>query len=111
MATGAEVTGLGAEATGPEDPATGSGPQISAQSFCGSYIEKFGRLEIEEPMLRAVRRYCLEHGTDGQVSLENRMACGVGACLGCVGKTTAGEYVQSCVHGPVFDVRDIDLEA
>lgn len=64
-----------------------------------------------EPMLRAVRRYCLEHGTDGQVSLENRMACGVGACLGCVGKTTAGEYVQSCVHGPVFDVRDIDLEA
>lgn len=63
------------------------------------------------PMLKVVRKYCLQHGTDGQVSLENRMACGVGACLGCVGKTTAGEYVQSCVHGPVFDVRDIDLEA
>lgn len=61
------------------------------------------------PMLKAVRNLCLKHGTDGQVSLENRMACGVGACLGCVGKTTSGEYVQSCVHGPVFDVRDIDL--
>lgn len=62
-----------------------------------------------EPMLKVVRRYCLLHGTDGQVSLENRMACGVGACLGCVGKTVAGDYVQSCVHGPVFDVREIDL--
>lgn len=64
-----------------------------------------------EPMLRVVRKYCLLHGTDGQVSLENRMACGVGACLGCVAKTVAGEYVQSCVHGPVFDVRDIELGA
>jgi dihydroorotate dehydrogenase electron transfer subunit len=61
------------------------------------------------PMLKVVRKYCLLHGTDGEVSLENRMACGVGACLGCVGKTTAGDFVQSCVHGPVFDVRDIDL--
>ena len=64
-----------------------------------------------EPMLKVVRKYCLEHGTDGQVSLENRMACGVGACLGCVAKTTQGDYVQSCVHGPVFDVRDIELGA
>ncbi len=61
------------------------------------------------PMLKVVRKYCLQFGTDGQVSLENRMACGVGACLGCVGKTTSGDFVQSCVHGPVFDVRDIDL--
>jgi dihydroorotate dehydrogenase electron transfer subunit len=39
------------------------------------------------------------------------MACGVGACLGCVAKTIQGDYVQSCVHGPVFDVRDIELGA
>lgn len=64
-----------------------------------------------EPMLKVVRKYCLLHGTDGQVSLENRMACGVGACLGCVARTVQGEFVQSCVHGPVFDVRDLDLEA
>ncbi len=62
-----------------------------------------------EPMLKVVRKYCLLHGTDGQVSLENRMSCGVGACLGCVGKTTGGDLVQSCVHGPVFDVREIVL--
>ncbi|GAB1409809.1 dihydroorotate dehydrogenase electron transfer subunit [Desulfovibrionales bacterium] len=62
-----------------------------------------------EPMLKVVRKYCLLHGTDGQISLENRMSCGVGACLGCVAKTTNGDYVQSCVHGPVFHVRDIEL--
>lgn len=64
-----------------------------------------------EPMLRVVQRLCLEHGTAGQISLENRMACGVGACLGCVARTVAGDYVQSCVHGPVFDVTAIELGA
>ncbi len=57
------------------------------------------------PMLRAVARLCLEHGVPGQVSLENRMGCGVGACLGCVATTATGERVPSCVHGPVFDIR------
>lgn len=64
-----------------------------------------------EPMLRVVHKYCLQHGTDGQVSLENRMACGVGACLGCVARTTQGDLVQSCVQGPVFDVRHLDWGA
>jgi len=64
-----------------------------------------------EPMLKVVRKYCLQFGTDGQISLENRMSCGVGACLGCVAKTISGDFVQSCVHGPVFDVRDIELGA
>jgi dihydroorotate dehydrogenase electron transfer subunit len=62
-----------------------------------------------EPMLKVVRKYCLLHGTDGQISLENRMGCGVGACLGCVARTVTGDFVQSCVHGPVFDVRDIEM--
>lgn len=57
------------------------------------------------PMLRTVARLCLEHGVPGQVSLENRMGCGVGACLGCVATTASSERVQTCVHGPVFDVR------
>ena len=64
-----------------------------------------------EPMLKVVRKYCLQFGTDGQISLENRMSCGVGACQGCVAKTISGDFVQSCVHGPVFDVRDIELGA
>lgn len=62
-----------------------------------------------EPMLKVVQKYCLDYGTAGQISLENRMACGVGACLGCVAKSTKGHYLQSCVHGPVFDVSQINL--
>lgn len=44
-----------------------------------------------------------------QVSLEERMACGVGACLGCVVATRTG-YQQVCRDGPVFDLRDLVWE-
>lgn len=45
-----------------------------------------------------------------QVSLEERMACGVGACLGCVVPTRQG-YRRVCRDGPVFDLKDLLLEA
>ncbi len=48
-------------------------------------------------------------GGFAQVSLEERMACGVGACLGCVVKTRRG-YQRVCREGPVFDLRDLVLE-
>lgn len=71
------------------------------------------------PMLRAVQRIALETGARTQLSLENRMACGVGACLGCVTTTTekwpvpdkAGQPVQTCTHGPIFWANQIVLEA
>ena len=71
------------------------------------------------PFLRAVRGYALECGARTQLSLENRMACGIGACLGCVTTTTekwpvpakAGQPVQTCTHGPVFWADQIVLEA
>ena len=57
-------------------------------------------------MLRAVARVCEEHKVPLQVSLEERMACGVGACLGCACKTKAGgtdtHYRHVCKDGPVF---------
>jgi len=43
------------------------------------------------------------------VSLENRMACGVGGCLGCVEKNALGQYVQTCTQGPVFWVEELQL--
>jgi len=46
-----------------------------------------------------------------QVSLEARMACGVGACLGCAVKTRQRGYQMVCKAGPVFDAREIDWEA
>lgn len=55
------------------------------------------------PMMKAVARYAREHGIRCEVSLENMMACGLGACLCCVEKTTEGN-VCVCKDGPVFDI-------
>ena len=71
------------------------------------------------PFLKAVQGFALAAKARCQLSLESRMACGVGACLGCVTKTTekwpveekAGTPVQTCTHGPVFWADQITLEA
>ncbi len=52
-------------------------------------------------MLEAVRALCAERGVDCQLALESGMACGYGACFGCVVPTVAG-YQRVCVDGPVF---------
>lgn len=54
------------------------------------------------PFLATVARLARTYGVRAQVSLENRMACGVGGCLGCVEKNAGGDYVQTCTRGPVF---------
>ncbi|NTU60273.1 MAG: dihydroorotate dehydrogenase electron transfer subunit [Deltaproteobacteria bacterium] len=59
------------------------------------------------PMLAAVARACAERGVPCQVSLEAHMACGVGACLGCVVPAEAGGYLRVCKEGPVFDAADL----
>lgn len=65
------------------------------------------------PMLRAVAAICAERQVGLQVSLEAHMACGVGACLGCVVKgaghsEAAPRYLCTCKAGPVFDAADLD---
>lgn len=58
-------------------------------------------------MLRELARVALKKkGIKGYISLEENMACGVGACLGCAVKTRAG-YKRVCKEGPVFPIRDI----
>ncbi|HTX29921.1 MAG TPA: dihydroorotate dehydrogenase electron transfer subunit [Solirubrobacteraceae bacterium] len=65
-----------------------------------------GSLEVytcgPEPMLKAVRRLCAEDGTPAQLALESGMACGFGACFGCVVATRQG-YLRLCLDGPVID--------
>lgn len=56
-----------------------------------------------KPMMMAVARYAKKAGIACEVSLENKMACGVGACLCCVEDTTEG-HVCVCTEGPVFDI-------
>ncbi|XXJ20228.1 dihydroorotate dehydrogenase electron transfer subunit [Desulfovibrio caledoniensis] len=61
------------------------------------------------PFMRTVQRFAREFGARAQVSLENRMACGVGACLGCVTKDGEGHHVQVCTRGPVFWADKVEL--
>ncbi len=57
-------------------------------------------------MLKRLAYICYEKNCEMQVSLESRMACGIGVCLGCVVETKSG-FKRVCVEGPVFDYRDI----
>lgn len=61
------------------------------------------------PFLVTVARLARKYSARAQVSLENRMACGVGGCLGCVEKNALGGYVQTCTQGPVFWVEELQL--
>ncbi|GAB1483609.1 hypothetical protein MASR2M78_24250 [Treponema sp.] len=59
-----------------------------------------------EPMLRAVAAACKISETSCFISLETRMACGVGACLGCTVRTRKGNK-RCCVEGPVFAAQEL----
>lgn len=67
------------------------------------------------PMLKAVKEYACRENIDAWVSLEERMACGIGACLACVCKssdTDSHSMVKNkriCKDGPVFNVREVDF--
>jgi len=61
-------------------------------------------------MLREVAKFSIKHNLPCQVSLESRMACGIGACLGCATKVQSEEetiYKRVCKDGPVFDANEI----
>ncbi len=59
------------------------------------------------PMLRAVAELGARVGIETFVSLEARMCCGVGSCLGCAIKTKDDRYVHVCKEGPVFDAKEV----
>lgn len=61
-----------------------------------------------KPMLRSVVKAAEEFGLNVQVSMEERMACGVGACLGCAVQMADGSMKHVCKDGPVFDSREVD---
>ena len=91
--------------------------------FHGNAVELLRTLELPgnttvlscgpKPMLRALAAFCAEKGLPLQVSLEERMGCGYGACVGCVCKLRQnGETVQKrvCKDGPVFDGSEVIFE-
>ncbi len=58
-----------------------------------------------QPMMKAVAKIATERGIDCEVSLENMMACGLGACLCCVEDTADSGNVCVCKEGPVFNIK------
>lgn len=67
------------------------------------------------PMLRAIKEYAITNNIEAQLSLEEKMACGIGACLACVCKSKEVDghsHVHNkriCKDGPVFDAREVEI--
>ena len=81
-----------------------SGLQPSVMMACGPMM-----------MLRAIRQEASERAIPAYISLEEHMACGVGACLGCVVKTKEVDHhshvhnARICTDGPVFDAEEVEI--
>lgn len=92
---------LQAQSCGPCDPVLCAScigrPEPPAVLACGP-----------KPMLKAVAALCGQYGVSCQVSLEERMGCGVGACLVCACKMADGHMGHVCKDGPVFDAGEVD---
>jgi len=82
---------------------------LRSRELCGDVIYACGPM----PMLRALKAYAQEKQIPAYISLEERMACGVGACLGCVCKTTKKDAhsqvhnARICTDGPVFNINQL----
>jgi len=67
------------------------------------------------PMLRALKKYAEENHMEAYISLEEKMACGVGACLGCVCKSKEVDdhslvnNKRICKDGPVFNAKEVEI--
>ena len=67
------------------------------------------------PMLRAIKQYAEENGIECYISLEERMACGIGACLACVCKSKEKDAHSNvnnkriCKDGPVFLSTEVEI--
>lgn len=84
---------------------------IKANNITGDVIFTCG----PTPMLRAIKTYAAENNIEAWVSLEEKMACGIGACLACVCKSTEvddhsmAHNKRICKDGPVFNATEVDL--
>ena len=90
------------------DDGTSGEKGLITQHSIWQNINKFDRIYTcgPEVMMKAVAKMADEKKIPCEVSLENAMACGIGACLCCVTETTEGNQCV-CVNGPVFDTHKL----
>lgn len=96
---------LGSEAT-PESEKKQDWIPAEARMTKGSYIDEIFTCG-PVPMMKAVAELAKKYKVPCQVSMEEKMACGIGVCLGCICKTKEG-YKTVCTQGPVFQSSDVD---
>ncbi|MEL7567345.1 MAG: dihydroorotate dehydrogenase electron transfer subunit [Dehalobacterium sp.] len=99
-----------------DDGTYGHAGYVSAlfQQYIKSGPVDFAYLCGPEFMMAEVEKICRRNFISGQVSIEARMGCGIGACLCCSHEKEedqAGKYVKVCVDGPVFDLGEVKLHA
>jgi dihydroorotate dehydrogenase electron transfer subunit len=91
---------------------------IGDKGLVTDILEKYLRTSVPEivfacgptPMLKAVSKLASYHGVPCQISLEERMGCGIGGCLVCACAVKSGsgfDYKRVCADGPVFDSREV----
>lgn len=84
---------------------------VNANGINGEVIYACG----PAPMLRAIKAYALENNIECYISLEEKMACGIGACLACVCKTKEKDEhsqvnnTRICKEGPVFNAKEVEI--
>ena len=89
-----------------EDGTAGEKGFVTNHSILGKI--RFDRIATcgPKPMMIAVAKYASKNNIECEASLENKMACGVGACLCCVENTTEGN-VCVCKEGPVINIKKL----
>ena len=92
-----------------EDGSAGEKGFVTQHSIL--FKQHFDRISVcgPSPMMKAVAKFARANSVPCEVSLENMMACGLGACLCCVEKTVKGN-VCVCTEGPVFDINELTWE-
>lgn len=100
-----QFSALGTVHVSTEDGSMGEKGLVTAHSV---WQEKFDLVYCcgPAPMMKAVAAICKNSSTQCEVSLENMMACGLGACLCCVEGTVKGN-VCVCTEGPVFNINQL----
>jgi dihydroorotate dehydrogenase electron transfer subunit len=85
----------------------------------GDYLKSIDRSAVSDtivyacgplPLLKTCHEFAARRGCECFVSVEQIMACGVGACMGCAIKTVDGGYMRACTEGPVFNSKDLKWE-
>ena len=93
-----------------DDGSAGEKGMVTQHSLFSGKVKEYSAIYAcgPDPMMKAVARLAESLDIPCEISLENTMACGIGACLCCVVETIDGNKT-TCIEGPVFDTRKLKL--